>query len=175
MTRPPDEGDSPAEDEADIERRVVSMDEVMREATLRRLAELTRRVDRSGGKVEAEAVAAFRWRSVDDELAALVYDSEQDPERLAGVRSVELASRHLTFQSPDLRIEVDVALGRRRDLVCQVVPPGPAHIEVRTRDGVDDVETDEYGTARITSVPPGPVMIRCSVGDQTASTSWIEI
>ena len=52
--------------------------------------------------VEA-ARASFTWRTIDAELAELVYDSAG--EELVGVRSAE-ATRQVTFRAPGIEIEV---------------------------------------------------------------------
>ncbi len=156
---------------------VVPIEALTREATLRRLASLARGVDPAPTCVSSEALAAYEWRSVDDELAALVYDSDRDEDALAGIRSGG-GSRHLTFEAPALLLEVEVTLGRRREIVCQVVPSQPARLEVRHERGTLPPESDSHGTFHVTSVPPGPVSIRCqplAEGADAVATSWIRI
>lgn len=157
---------------------IVPIDRLVREATERRLAELVGRVDRPpAGLVEAVGRAP-RWRSIDDELARLAYDSAADPELLAAVRAVDAPGRHLTFEAPELTLEVEVTTGRPRQLTCQVVPAQPALLEVRHRDGLLSSRSDPHGTFHLASVPPGPVSLRCvpsSPGALPVATSWIEL
>jgi hypothetical protein len=158
--------------------QIVSLDAVTREATLRRLAQLTRRADGPPSGALRLAEAAYRWRSIDDELAALVYDSATDPHRLVSIRATEASSRHLTFEAPELVLEVEVTLSRRRDLLCQIVPPQRATLEVRSSAGTVTADTDLFGTVQVTSLAPGPVSLRCvpQHDDSTAvATSWISI
>ncbi len=166
--------DSPEQKDAQI----VSIDALTREATFRRLAELARRADPPPPLAGELAEAAYKWRSVDDELAALVYDSESDEEQLASIRAAGASSRHLTFKAPDLVLEVEVTLSRRRGLVCQVVPPQAATLEVRSTAGVISAETDSFGTVQLKSIAPGPVSLRCvphGDADNAVATSWIPI
>ncbi|MGO9195657.1 MAG: hypothetical protein ACLQK4_00830 [Acidimicrobiales bacterium] len=167
---------------------IVPIEALTREATYRRLAELAHRSDGPPREVEDAALAmqsrASAWRSIDDELAALVYDSDRDPEALANVRAIECSTRRLTFRAPDLLLEVEVTLSRPRSLVCQVVPPQPAAIEVRSAGGLLCSESDSFGTFHVPAVPPGPLSLRCTPLDERAepreradsvATSWIVI
>ncbi len=163
---------------------IVPIEELTREATFRRLAELARRTDPPPPEVARTAMSTpddvakvTRWRSVDDELASLVYDSEQDLELYENVRSLS-SSRRLTFEASELMLEVEVTLGRPRELACQVVPPQPAVLEVRTATGSRACETDGFGTFHVSSLPPGPVSLRCSPlneGGEPVATSWFRI
>lgn len=162
--------------EASVDAPVISMAALTREATLRRLSELARSGDAAPAPVAEAATSAFAWRSIDDELAALAYDSEQDDD-LAGVRA-EPGSRQLTFAAPGIVIEVEVTLRRPRELLCQVVPPQAARLEVRLGRGTLGPQTDEDGTFHVPAVPPGPVSLRCQPLAGSASsvaTSWIRI
>lgn len=168
---------------------IIPIEVLTREATWRRLAELARRTDRPPREVEDAALSLNErvepaWRSIDDELAALVYDSDQDPQALENVRSLSSSTRRLTFQAPELLLEVEVTLGRPRTLVCQVVPPQPAVLEVRLKSGILSSETDSFGTFHVPSVPPGPFSLRCSPLGQAegyseragpVATSWVRI
>ena len=68
--------------------------------------------------VLAAARGAFTWRTIDQELADLVFDSATE---LMGVRD-HGGTRQLTFQAPGLEIEVMVADPDTRRLVGQLVP-----------------------------------------------------
>ncbi len=116
-----------------------------------------------------------RFRSVDDVLAVLVYDSAIEPEPLVGIRGDASGStRQLTFESPALTIEVQLE-GSARELTCQVVPPQPASLEVRHEGGTLGLMSDEYGTFFAPSLPAGAVSLRCTPlsGDtEPVVTSW---
>ncbi len=173
-TKVPTDG-HPCESAASSERRPTSL---IREATFRRLAELVRERDPVPEAVVGAAQAAFSWRSVDDELARLVYDSERDVALLAAVRAGGAVARQLTFESPDLVLEVEVTDSPRRALTCQVVPPQPVGMELRHRDGVLDLGSDEFGTFHLEVLPEGPVSLRCLPVNEavcSAATSWVTL
>ncbi|MGH9169963.1 MAG: hypothetical protein ACRD0Z_03705 [Acidimicrobiales bacterium] len=119
---------------------------------------------------------------VDDELAKLVYDSQagDGDAREPAVRSLDpsvSATRQLTFEGPDLLLEVQVD-GRRRELVCQVVPPQPATLEVRHAKGCIDLGPDPFGTFHSPELPAGAVSLRCvQLSGRAASTatSWLTL
>ncbi|MGA9597612.1 MAG: hypothetical protein WBV06_15770, partial [Acidimicrobiia bacterium] len=60
------------------------------------------------------ARATFTWRTIDAELASLVFDSAD--EGLVGVRSTETA-RQMTFRTPGVEIELVVVSETRRRIV----------------------------------------------------------
>src|SRR5688572_26855827 len=66
------------------------------------LGDAIRHTDPVPEHVLAGARAAFTWRTIDAELAELVFDSASE---LTGVRS-ETMSRQVTFQAPGVEIEV---------------------------------------------------------------------
>jgi len=55
------------------------------------------------------ATNAYAWHNVDAELAQLTYDSETDLARAAATRSEAASIRALTFTSPHLTLELEVA------------------------------------------------------------------
>ena len=147
--------------------------EAAREAASRRLRSLVIE-DHALPEDLASATSRLALRSVDDELAALVYDSMIDDDLLANVRSGAGAVRQLTFAAADLVLEVEVSGARY--LVGQVVPPQAAVVELRHRGGNAEVETDALGCFHVPVVPDGPVSFRCrTVGATTdpVATSWI--
>lgn len=117
-------------------------------------------------------------RSVDDELAVLVYDSATESEPLAGIRGdVAGMTRQLTFSGPGLVIEVQLE-GPNRELTCQLVPSQPASLEVRHSEGSADLGDDAFGTFHTPGLPCGAISLRCVplTGDSgPISTSWITV
>jgi hypothetical protein len=124
---------------------------------LARLAEAT---------AEAEAVpedfvqigqAVMLSHDLDAELAALVYDSSQ---QAVGASRADVARlRSLTFASPRVTIELtfmaDVMIG-------QVLPPGPAEVELRTSDGaVIEANADRLGLFTVTAPPVEGFFLSC--------------
>ena len=126
--------------------------------------------------VHAAARASFRWAGLDKELAHLVYDSYLDgDDARAGVRGPG-AARQLTFESPALTVELEVTATASRRLVGQLVPSGPATVEVRHRDGSFEVTADDLGRFAAERVPAGPMSLRCiDAGRQSVATDWILI
>src|SRR5436305_155195 len=97
--------------------------------------------------VVAAAQASLTWRTVDDELAELAFDSRLDTGALAGTRSATMVGpRLLTFSAGERHVELEVTeIGRDRRLVGQLVPGQPGSIEVRAGVGTMRVEADEVG------------------------------
>jgi hypothetical protein len=147
-----------------------------REATFSRLHALVLERDPVPEYVLAAARSSYELRSVDDELAGLVYDSMIDDELLAGVRSGRSTVRQLTFAARDIVLEMEVSETRR--LVGQVVPPQAAVVELRHRGGTTPVMTDELGCFHVPAIPDGPVSFRCRPARADAdsiATSWITL
>jgi hypothetical protein len=151
-------------------------EDAAREATFRRLQSLVLENDPVPEDLLAAARSAFGLRSVDSELAALVYDSMIDEELLVAVRSRAQSTRQLTFAARGLVLEMEIS--EARNLVGQVVPPQAAIVELRHRGGSTPVATDEHGCFHVPAIPDGPVSFRCrpvkADGDSIA-TSWITL
>ena len=113
---------------------------------------------------------------VDDEPAALVYDSNIDAELFAAVRAGSRTLRQLTFEASDVLLEIEVSgVG---NLVGQVVPPQAAVVELRHRAGTTPVETDELGYFDVPDMPEGPVSFRCcpaGPAGRPVATAWITL
>jgi hypothetical protein len=151
-------------------------DDVRLEEELRELAARLEPVP--DGLLQA-AVDAYAWRTVDAELAELVFDSLADQDEAALVRGPQ-EERLLSFRSSGLTIEVEVtAAGSSRRLIGQLVPPQRAEVEIRHQDEVMTLATDEFGCFIADSVPAGPVSLRCGpVAGKDGSpvvTDWVPI
>ncbi len=95
---------------------------------------LAARLEPVPGRLVQAAVDAYAWRTVDADLAELVFDSlaDQDEETLVRGRQQE---RLLSFRTSGLTIEVEVtAAGPSRRLIGQLVPPQRAEVEIRQQD-----------------------------------------
>jgi len=112
-------------------------------------------------------------RSVDAEVAELIYDSVLDGH--GDVRSLRSA-RQLSFQGPKLSVELEVTPERRR-VVGQLIPPAHGHVEVRHGRGEDVVAVDMLGRFAVEDLPKGPVSFRCRGNDGAEPvvtvTDWI--
>jgi len=135
------------------------------------LGEALREADAVPRELVDTGKAAYAWRGIHAELAALVYDSEHEP---AATRTDTATLRAFTFASPRLTIELEVANGC---LLGQVVPPGAARVELQTRDGeVASVTADELGCFTVGALPSGPFRLRCRIGASVdVLTSWITL
>jgi hypothetical protein len=121
-------------------------------------------------RVVIGARAAWTWRTIDEELAELVFDSATE---LTGVRSEDTA-RQLTFRAPGVEIEVMVVDDGARRIVGQLIPPGSYRVQLTTEDEVMDDQSDSLGRFAFDPVPPGPVRITVlgADGGRVASTEW---
>ena len=142
--------------------------DLARQAMFRRLGHLTDRGAAAGGT-----------RSVDDEMAVLVYDSATARRPVAGVRGGSQlgGNRQLTFQTSDLMIEVELD-GSGREMTCQVVPPQPAALEVRHPGGTVELGADDFGTFHVQELPASTISLRClplAADAGPVATSWITV
>ena len=116
------------------------------------------------------ARAASTWRTIDQELAELVFDSATE---LAGVRSEDTA-RQLTFRAPGVEIEVMMVDESSRRVVGQLVPPQAATIRLTGGDRETDQEVDRLGRFTFDGVPPGPIRLSVLVdGARIVTTQWV--
>jgi hypothetical protein len=142
------------------------------------LRDLVARVDPVPDEVVMAARSAIAWRRMDAELAELLYDSVLDQEPLAGVRA-GIGVRQLTFEAPATTIEVEVVEeGGLRRLVGQVVPPGPAALQVRHQGGTATAVADALGRFSVDGLRPGPIRIRVEPEGSAGlavETGWVVI
>jgi hypothetical protein len=147
------------------------------DAFMEELRALAAAVDPVPPHVLAAARGSYTWRTIDAELAALVYDSALDAERVAAVRSADTV-RLLTFETAELAIELEVtATAGGRRILGQLVPPGPGFVELRHGGGLLELEADELGRFATDAVEPGPVSLRCRREREGAAveTEWVTI
>lgn len=116
------------------------------------------------------ARAAWTWRTIDQELAELVFDSAAE---LTGVRSEDTA-RQLTFRSPGVEIEVMVVDPASRRIVGQLIPPGSFTVRLLTSDETREEATDRLGRFTFDAVAPGPVrlVVVDAAGTTAVTTEW---
>jgi hypothetical protein len=122
------------------------------------------------GHVVDMARGAFTWRTIDQELADLVFDSATE---LMGVRD-HGGARQLTFQAPGLEIEVMVADPEARRLVGQLVPAREATVRLEGTDDALEQLTDRFGRFTFDGAPSGPVRFTVVGPDDAAvTTDWV--
>ena len=111
-------------------------------ALLAELRAVADRVDPLPAGLVAAARGVLTWRTLDDELAELTFDSLVDG--LAGVRSgpATAAPRQVSFEAGTAAVDVELD-GER--LVGQLVPPGPARVELHRGSDVVATRADELG------------------------------
>ena len=155
----------------------LSDDELMAELTL-----LAARFDPVPAEVVTKAQSSYASGSVwDTALAKLVYDSTTDQNDTRALVRAGPGARDLTFQAPDLTIEVEIGPSdSSRQGHCQIlgqlVPAGAASIEVRLPGGSFLVRADDLGRFAVEDAPPGPISLRCTpAGTATTDTEWILI
>lgn len=149
------------------------------DALLAALRDVAGRADAPPSRVVEAARAAFTWRTVDAELAELIYDSSADDKELAGLRGPGTATgRLLSFAAGDVTVEVEVsvAAGTAR-LVGQLVPGQPARVEARFPGGSVAAQADDLGRFTVEAVPAGPLSLRCLLDDgaRTVGTDWFVV
>ena len=117
------------------------------------------------------ARAAFTWRTIDTELAEMVFDSARE---LTGVRS-EDTDRQVTFRAPGVEIEVMVVENGTRRLIGQLVPPSETTVELVGADAVYSSTTDRLGRFVFEELAPGPVrlVVLGADGARIVQTEWV--
>ena len=78
------------------------------DALLAALGEAVRAARAVPPEFTAAGQAAFTWRTIDAELAALTFDSATAEPALPAVRAEEAGPRFLTFAGSDLSIELEI-------------------------------------------------------------------
>ena len=115
------------------------------------------------------ARGAWTWRTIDEELAELVFDSALES---SGVRSEDTA-RQLTFRSPGVEIEVMVVEGGGRRIVGQLVPAQEVTVELTGDDGaVEERRTDRLGRFTFDHASAGQVRLTVHGESGAVSTEW---
>jgi hypothetical protein len=121
--------------------------------------------------VHDAAVAAWSWRTIDEELAELAYDSAGEPE-LAGVRGDATRHRQLTFEADGASLELELF---GRELLGQVLPGRRVRVRLSTPDGPGrELDSDDRGRFRVADVPSGVFRLSYDAHDgPRRSTGWI--
>lgn len=121
-------------------------------------------------RARTAALAAFTWRTVDEELMELLHDSALTAG--AAVRSTGLA-RDLVFELGDVSIDLEHLDGV---LSGQIQPGAEGTVTVQRPDAEDVVaSTDSAGFFRIAGVEPGTVRFVVELGETRAVTPWVTL
>lgn len=139
------------------------------------LAELGEALEAAGevtDEMRRVAVAAYTWRSIDDELAlaTLVFDSDLDQARL--VRDAESQPvRHMFFERGDFAVELEIS---HDGLLGQLAPPESGEVVVQLRDGQQVLVTaDDLGLFSLSPAPTQPFRLRATVAGTRLVTDWV--
>jgi hypothetical protein len=135
------------------------------------LREALRRAGTAPGRMTAAGEAAFTWRTVDAELAALTYDSLLDEGAL--VRGVVASPRTLVFEGTELSVEIELTADA---LVGQLVPPSAGEVTLVAPHGeLERTSTDELGCFTLARPQRGPVRLRCATPSGPLLTEWVPL
>jgi hypothetical protein len=126
------------------------------------------------------AKQSFGLRTVDAELAALTADSQVEGTAAPVRRGAQAdVPRMLTFETAGLLVELEIGGSGRRDrIIGELIPTGPATIEVRQPGSVDPllVGADEDGRFVVEGVRPGPFSLTClRLGSNPVTTEWTSL
>ena len=142
------------------------------EQLLAELREALDTADQVPGGFVAAGKAAFAWRTVDAELAALAQEAS-DADDLAGVRAERAAVRALSFLASDISIELEVTPDA---LLGQLVPARPGTIEVQAQDGSRQAVTvDESGWFAIRPLPSAMFRLHLQTANDNVITEWVRL
>ncbi|MFF0342625.1 hypothetical protein [Kribbella sp. NPDC004875] len=141
-----------------------------------KLIEALRDALASAGEVPESFVeagkAAFAWRTIDAELAALTYDSAWDSLDALAIRSESAILRSLTFASDGWTVEVELTPDA---VLGQLDPPESGTVTVRgAGGGLPTAEIDDLGFFVLRPPPTVPYRLTCTTASGTTIlTGWI--
>lgn len=122
-------------------------------------------------RVLVAARGAMAWRTIDQDLADLVFDSSAE---LTGVRDPN-AARQLTFRSDAVEIEVMLVDSSARRLVGQLVPARSTTVTLEGTETQVEQTSDRFGRFSFDRVHTGPVRLTVAGGTSSRdiSTDWV--
>ena len=145
------------------------------DSLLEDLGAALRGVAPASGAMVAAGDAAYAWRTVDAELAALSYDSQRDGELLTrgGAVGAGIPTRSLVFEGRSLSVDIEIT---PETLLGQLLPPVLGQVVVITAEGeAGRAEVDDLGRFRLPPPPPGLIRLRCETPTGTLLTGWVQI
>ncbi len=116
------------------------------------------------------AAATFSWRTVEEELAQLAFDST---ESLMAVRS-DTTVRTMSFELEGLTIDLQINLSAG-SLIGQIEPEEQGTASLIHREGILDTPIEDLGTFGFDDLPAGPLAIRVTLADRVVRTEWFLI
>jgi hypothetical protein len=151
------------------------------QALLSRLGRIAGQLDPVPAMTYELGYASFELRRLDARLAELVSDSA-DSERLVGVRGGSGGScrspvvggvRVLTYQAPQLSVEVQVTYDQGRRWLVGQVDGTATDLRVENKSGIAHVTLDEVGRFRVEDLPPGLFRLHLAGAGSEVTTSWV--
>jgi hypothetical protein len=122
-------------------------------------------------RMEAAAQAAYSWRTVDAELAALTHDSLTDGSGL--VRGGSAGPRTLVFESASTSVELEQT---EDGLVGQLIPPTEGEVTLQGPSGeLGHATVDELGCFCFDLAPRGMVRLHCRTSSGAVVTHWTRL
>ena len=141
------------------------------ERLLQDLAQAVRATAPLARTVADQAEGALSWRTIDEELASLTFDSSLEP--VLETRADPGEARVLVFTSSPLSVELEVLSDQ---VVGQILPPSVGEIVIETSDGAEyRVDADDLGFFELPSLPDGPVRLRCDTATGRVVTDWVRL
>jgi hypothetical protein len=142
------------------------------------LRALFSRMDPVPPLLDEAARASLTWRTVDAELAELMRDSAEASEEAAALVRSGGGLRQLSFESPRLGIELEVAVtgARSRRMQGQLLPPAAAIVTIERpgEDGVS-VQADELGRFVLDGLRAGVVRLHVLLRGTQIAIPWTTI
>lgn len=122
-------------------------------------------------QMTAAAEAAYSWRTIDAELAALTEDSLVDGAVLA--HAATAPARALVFESSRLTVEITV---HGDQLAGQLVPAGAGTVTVSAPTGeLGHATIDDDGHFTLPRPDRGPMRLRVSTESGGLMTEWVHL
>ena len=124
--------------------------------------------------MRAAALAAFSWRTVDEEPELLVL--AHDSALVTGAGDLRAASpdgqRELTFRGGALCVEIEVGA----DVMGHLVPPQLGRVTLAgTREVLAEADADALGCFRLPRPERGPVRLVCRTDGAAVTTGWLRL
>jgi hypothetical protein len=149
------------------------------ETMMEELRGLFARVDPVPERLDEAARAAYTWRTIDAELAELMRDSAEAEAGELALRGAATGPRLLSFESPRVAIEAEVAVvgPRVRRLTGQIVPPLAATVTLEQGGARLTAQADELGRFEFPHVGAGPARLRAALpdGGMEIATPWTSL
>lgn len=129
--------------------------------------------DDDEARLRAAAIAAFAWRTVDEELEllSLTHDSSMAEVAFRGATDTS-SPRILVFERDELTLEIQVGEGL---LLGQLVPARSGDVEVESSQGtVAQAQADDAGFFQLPRPPSGTFRLRVT-GAPGVVTDWLSL